>query len=269
LFADYGLRRRGYAIVPGIVTPSEVARLREISEAWFETADMEEMPASVFLRTPELARIPLGDNVVTALKSIYGGSFVTYPNFAVRKDHYVGWHIDPAFAGPDKGYVWAPDFLHVQCVIYLQDNDREHGGGLDVMSGSHKPLFRLISGRHPAGYYGVQIANRIVFRWARHTLRIRAGDLVLWHGRAVHRSTPVSVDTKKTKYAIFFSTGQPDDFAINQFLAELVRQRYQLINGTPRFNPRHEELLKLHYPDAFPPEMVESATKHGVRVTTF
>lgn len=262
------LRRRGYAAVPGVLTPSEVERLREICETWFATADTDEMPASVFLRTPELAGIPLRDDVVAVLKSIYGDSYVLYPNFVVRRNLYVGWHIDPAFAGPDKGYVWEPDFLHFQCVIYLQDNDREHGGGLDVISGSHKPLLRFISGLSPAGYYGLQFARRILLPWARQTLRIRAGDLAMWHGRAVHRSTPARRDKKEPKYAIFFSTGKRDAFATNQFLADMVGHRYQLINGARRFSPRYAELPSLHYPDAFPPEMVESARKHDIDILT-
>jgi len=268
LSAAHELRSRGYSVVSGVLTPDEIGRLRDFCDEWFGAADTDEMPASVFLRTPELARIPLREDVVALLKTVYGESYVLYPNFIVRKNLYVGWHIDPAFAGPDKRYVWKPGFLHFQCVIYLQDNDRELGGGLDVISGSHRPVLRFISGRSPFGYYGVQFARRLLMPRAKHTLRIRAGDLVIWHGRAVHRSTPMRRQTREAKYALFFSTGQRDRFATNQFLADMVGHRYQLKKGATQYSPRYAELPDLHYPDAFPPEMVESATKHSVEVVT-
>jgi ectoine hydroxylase-related dioxygenase (phytanoyl-CoA dioxygenase family) len=241
--------------------------LRELCETWFAAADTNEMPASEFLRNPELARLPMRDDLVALLKSIYGRSYVLYPNFVVRKDVYVGWHIDPAFSGPDRRYVWESDFLHVQCVIYLQDNGEEHGGGLDVIEGSHKPLLRFISGRFSGGYFGVQLVNRLLR--TRRTLSLRAGDLVMWHARTVHRSTPARRHAKQAKYGIFFSTGQGDHFTANRFLSHMIGQRFQRINGTVRFSPRYAEILDLRYPDAFPPEIVEGATKHGIGVSTF
>jgi hypothetical protein len=261
------LRGAGYSLVRGLLSSDEVAAIRELCDRHFAEADEAEMPASQFVATPELAGIPFRDEVVGLLRHLYGGPYATYPNFTVREDVYVDWHVDTAFTGAHRQHVWDPDFFHVQCAIYLQDNNPASGGGLDVRPHSHMPLAPSLDGRHPIDRLARQVIGPRLRRGVR--LESRAGDLVLWHARTEHRSTDARARSSRRKYGIFFSTGRDEPLAINKYLCHLVDQRVQRVNGRLRQFPRYAEIADLRYPESFPRELVERLDLLGLRIATF
>ncbi|MEV0398194.1 phytanoyl-CoA dioxygenase family protein [Polymorphospora rubra] len=105
-------------------------------------------------------------------------------------------HVDDTFVGPGRESAWAPGFVHVQAGLYLQDNDPATGGAIDVIRGSHLMSFDEY-GRVPAEF---DVANWTLGTSSlRETLDIRAGDVVLWHGRLMHASTRVHQPSGREK----------------------------------------------------------------------
>ncbi|MGN6558625.1 MAG: hypothetical protein ACTHLH_11535 [Solirubrobacterales bacterium] len=263
--AARALEINGFAVVSGVLDADAVARLRKISESELGGAE-KELPASRFVQIPELVEIPLGDTVVEVLRQIYGGPYVLYPNFTVREDVYVGWHVDTAFAGAHQ-HVWSDSFMHVQCAVYLQDNSAEEGGGLDVRPRSHRSLLPGLGGDHALD----RAARRLLGPRLRgeQMLMARAGDLVMWHARTEHRSTRPRAATGRTKYGIFFSTARWDPYVSHRYLCHLVGQSVQHDGDGARRFPRYEEIVDLRFPDSFPEDFVERIDALGVQMATF
>lgn len=259
-------RRTGYAVVPGILDSTEILKLRKICAQRLTDDGAQEMCSSEFLTVPELARVPVNDLVVTALKELLGSDYRTYPNFIVRKSVYVPWHVDDAFTGPGGEYVWDPAFAHVQAAVYLQDNRAGAGGGIDVLPGSHLVSFDAY-GRMPPDF--VTATSVLESHGLASTVQANAGDLVLWHARLLHASTPVTAPSGQEKFGIFFSCGRNDPYASNRYLTHLLTKRIRVKDGIARYNPRFAEIADLRYPDSYPTWFVESHKKHGTAMATF
>jgi hypothetical protein len=252
----------GYAIVRQVLAADEVAELRALCSRELAGSGTE-MLASQFLTLPELAAIPFRDEVVSALRELLGADYRLYPNFTARKDVYVPWHVDDAFAGPDREYVWEPGFAHAQAAIYLQDN--EGSGGIDVIPGTHLISFDGY-GKVPADF---EIAARTIGASAYpRTVPTRAGDLLLWHPRLMHSSTGGPRPRTEDKFGIFFGCGRNHPYDNSRFLSQLVFNRVRMIDGVARTLPRLAEIVNLRWPDSFPEWMVKKAKDAGIEIAT-
>ena len=252
----------GYVVVPQVLSAEEVADLRALCSRELSGGGTE-MLASQFLEFPELAAIPFRDEVVSAVRQLLGADYRLYPNFTARKDVYVPWHVDDAFAGPDREYVWEPDFAHAQAAIYLQDNDGT--GGIDVIPGTHLISFDGY-GKVPADF---EIAARTIGASSYpRTVPTRAGDLLLWHPRLMHASTGGPRPRDRDKFGVFFGCGRNHPYDNSRFLAQLVSNRIRMIDGVPRVLPRLAEIVDLRWPGSFPEWMVKKAQDIGIEIAT-
>lgn len=261
--------RDGFAVVRDVLNHEQVAGLRSLCGDLMTAKGKQELLPKVFLDTPELIATVLRDEVVDALSTALGGPVSLYPNLTVRKSLYIGWHIDEAFAGPGKEYVWDSGFAHVQAAIYLQDNDEEHGGGIDVVPGSHmtsvdgygqcRPDFTRALANVPAGREPIRVDSR-------------AGDLVLWHARLLHASTPSQSPEESgapTKLGVFLSAGRPDRYENNRFLSHLAAKRIQLDDGKQVEYPRHGQVLDIRFPESYSEETLARIEEVGLSVASF
>ncbi|MEU6232365.1 phytanoyl-CoA dioxygenase family protein [Kitasatospora sp. NPDC047058] len=261
--------RDGYAVVPGVLDAGAVTGLRELCGRLLTGAGRQELLPRTFLETPGLTDVLLRDEITGALAQVLGPRVAFYPNLTIRKSLYIGWHIDEAFAGAGREYVWTPGFAHVQGAIYLQDNDGRSGGGIDVLPGSHlasvdgygrsRPDYDTALANPPAGRAPVRVDSK-------------AGDLVLWHARLMHASTPAALPEETdapTKLGLFFSAGRHDAYENNRFLSHLTSKRVQLEDGKPVVYERHGQVLDIRYPESYPDRVRARADEAGVHFASF
>ncbi len=75
-----------------------------------------------------------------ALKVIFEDNETAHvPESVIHFRGFGKWHKDTTtqdIAG--RKFHYEPDWLMVECAIYLQDNTPKYGGGLDVIPGTHK-----------------------------------------------------------------------------------------------------------------------------------
>jgi hypothetical protein len=172
-------------------------------------------------------------------------------------------HVDDTFVGPGREYAWEPGFVHLQAGLYLQDNTAESGGGVDVIRGSHLMSFDGY-GRVPAEF---EVANWTLGTSSlRETVDTRAGDLLLWHGRLMHASTPVRHAPEREKYGVFFSYGRQDLHDNSRFLCNLIANRVRSMGGHTGMIPRLAEIPRMRYPGSFPGWFVDDVEAAGVHV---
>lgn len=256
---------QGYTVIRGVLDADEVRRARAICARHLTGGDAEEMFTSDFLDDDFLTDVVLRERVVEAARRLLGPRVVLYPNATARRNSYVPWHVDSTFIGPDAQHVWTPGFVHVQGGLYLQDNDPSCGGGIDVITSSHLMSFDGY-GRFSADF---GVADRTLARSSlRRTVDTRAGDLILWHGRLMHRSTPVGTDPGRDKLGIFFSYGRDELSDNHRFLQQIAKDSVRTMNGISRRIPRLTQISRFRYPDSFPAEFVKKAENASVKVVS-
>jgi len=209
LKADF--ERDGYVVVPNALSSQEVQELRDFflpildADPAYE-GDTKLVRMDIAARYPETRFLLWKPEVVQSIRTLLGDDFLFLPEMAVHDTHFGHWHKDtdsPNAAGLD--FVAAPDYRMVEVAFYLQDND-EHGGGLDVVPGSHEVW--------PEGR-----RDRLKQRLARrkpYSIPSRAGDLVLFDFRTDHRATPAhkgALTGRDRKIAIFFAASANNEHA--------------------------------------------------------
>lgn len=264
--------RDGFVIVPEVLTKTEVETTRQACRVHLQEIGRQEMLPADFLAAPDIWGAILRPQMAEAVHAIVGDGAVLYPNLTVRKSLYIGWHVDEAFAGANREYVWAPGFAHLQGAIYLQDNAAEVGGGIDVVPGSH-----LMSAD---GYGRVAPdfeAGLAALAPDQQPVRVdgKAGDLVLWHARTWHRSTqPQDCSNGETgsadeKLGLFFSAGRRNAYENNRFLSHLVTKQIQKEDGRDVKFGRHAQILDIRYPESFPADARARLEKLQLGVATY
>lgn len=280
---------QGYLCVPGAVSPERVQRMREACEAFYaervarqqETGAGEaEMTTHEFLRIPELATIPFEPGVVEALAAVLGPGFTVYPNITMRVARYTTWHVDNGFVHKfhqgDASHLDDPDFLHAQCAVYLQDNDPGGaGGGLDVIPGSHLARLKVNRGGLAADAEGKRAMSRP------YSIPSRAGDLILFDGRAMHRGTPAVTPAAQKKYAIFWGASRTHRGQAEGLLRYLS-QRSDYLKGEGEttesktaheligmFVNRYSDVATVQYPEDYPPRVLELVKSQGLAIGAF
>ncbi|WP_242218900.1 phytanoyl-CoA dioxygenase family protein [Bacillus cereus group sp. BfR-BA-01380] len=250
------LAEKGYTIVRNVLTASEVEKARDILDKL--DSPLSAIVPSEVLSMPLLNTVPFKEKVISAFKGIFGGAYVVYPNFTVRQNVYVPWHLDVAFHNEVGGIGDKPNFL--QCAIYLQDNNND--GGIDVIPGSHKRI--KINGQ-----YYTPSENLDVFSRSK-TVDSRAGDLVLFDGRTLHASSGngVSNQSSKKKYGLFFTASS---FNANkeQMLQHLFnRKDVKKVTGEIVKDPRFEDMKTLEFPVSYPEVAIKAAENGDIHFLT-
>ncbi len=236
------------------------------------------------------------EKVVQALKSILEPKYSLIPNFSVQKNKFglspvsvakipipnrYGWHVDSGAEPFDPDHV-APDYQFVKCGLYLQDNDPEFGGGIDVVPGSHKLLFRTGVDRLDGkirlfkGKLGVFFYNK--------TVPIKKGDVVIFHSFLMHAATHPkdifknmteldektahysSMPLQKTKLTLYFDACR-SRFASPFLKVSVDRARKELnSNGSgAREKLAYYDQLRFLLEQCYPVEFLERVKKHGIQ----
>lgn len=233
----------GFLLVPNALTPDQVAWLRAFLRPKFDTPSYLRYPGDslrfnfhLFGRHPELSWLLFHEPTLQALRGLLGENFVFMRESGAHLDHFATWHKDTS-AQERAGHTfqWQPGYLMVQAAYYLQDNDPEWGGGLDVEVGSHEwPMSSLQKPEAEKKIYSIPS---------------KAGDLLIFHYRINHQATPRRrpADPAHEKLAIFqaCSSNSPHVASYHQFIGS--RPDYTYLRG-------------FRYPD----EVVQRARELGV-----
>ena len=250
----------GYYIVPGLLSSNEVSELRSVCESHSRIRKEAEMRASHFLSTPQLASVPFREEAIRVLEQLLGEEYTIFPNFTVRSEAYVPWHVDEGFIGKGE-YLDNKDFLAVQCAVYLQDNVPKQGGAIDVIPGSHldrevQPPETDAIGNCGGGPLAL-------------SLPVKAGDMVMWDGRIMHRSTPMGASSGQKKFGIFWSASHTYGEHISTYLRHLFSRAFVRRGGKTVILKRYAEIRTIRFPESYPADVVEIVRSQGVNIAAF
>src|SRR5262245_30835096 len=236
--ADF--ERDGFVVLRGLLSPEEIAAMREAVVTWFDEPDLAGSQSTIirhqmFLRGPMFEDLLDRSPVIDFVEAILGedchmismNAIYTRPGQGIDK-----WHVDEAVHFPRPAGVPLDPRIPVPCFIvqalyYLVDVD-EARGPTQFVPGSHR------SGRKPDPelvYEGRGI----------HSAIAKAGDCTLQNGQAWHRgATNTTTDRARVVQQVSFG---------RRFIAQRL---YPFVNfHTPedlleRSSPRRQRLLGIH-----------------------
>jgi hypothetical protein len=180
---------------------------------------------------PEMREALSNARLMDVLRTLLGKPFVVLPLTSVDHNRYGQFHKDTT--GAEMGgwsYHKDEKFRIVVVGIYLQDNN-DYGGGLTLVSGSHRlpdPYVALIKRKHQVREITdrsfirrtlKRLSGGRLFTWQNTRLTeaagavavpTKAGDVLIWDKRIVHRATPQKVKGEALpggKIALFYELG--------------------------------------------------------------
>ncbi len=264
--------KNGYVCV-NVFKPDEVEKLREIIEKINGTNRNIGYTSKYFMEFPELFIACVHNKIVSTLKEILEPNYQLLPDFTVDVERYGfnipmgAWHLDCATEKPNR-YLSEKNYRFVKCGIYLQNNSKEFGGGIDVMPGfrrfirtSNTDLDFKIKGR-------IEMYTRPLFS---KTLDIKAGDFVAFDSRLPHRGTQPSKNIKKDKNNKLYYDNQGMKKMVIYYNAS--RRRYV----QPYLKTWYEksylqnannnlDFFNYKYPDSYPNVFLDELEKHQIDI---
>jgi ectoine hydroxylase-related dioxygenase (phytanoyl-CoA dioxygenase family) len=216
--------QQGFAVLRGVFSEKEIAK--------FRTAAIEKLPINDFPFNEQFSsaiafddpfdRVFTNKRVIGICKEIMGEDFIYFNQHVIHDSSRGGWHTDtgsPEIIGSHE-FHWAPTFLAVQCVLYFQSNE-EGSFGLDIIPRSHLIDDHTTDGHQPPAAYkkshdegkGIQYHDLIQNQTGKMEslqLDTKAGDVVFFHVRLVHRASPIKFqleNNSERKFAAFAVAG--------------------------------------------------------------
>jgi hypothetical protein len=208
-------REQGYLLIRDVLSQDQVRELRAVVRPMFDHEGVQKheyisggaLP-DLWNRHPELQWLLFLPKTLEILRSLLGQDFVYLRESAAHLDGFGEWHKDTSQqerAG--LRFQWDDDFQMLEFAYYLQDNNPEYGGGLDVEPRSHFSPDPFVRSRFlPARARRLMWKSSTLLRRSTISIPNKEGDLVLFHFRLNHRSTPcraTHVPPEKQKIALF------------------------------------------------------------------
>ncbi|CAM3462038.1 hypothetical protein XNC1_3579 [Xenorhabdus nematophila ATCC 19061] len=235
------MNEQGYVVIPEVINKKEINIVRAFYKKISDENNLSTLLPTDILKYPAVFHTLLKEKAVTAIKGLFGRNFYLFPNFTIRESVYIPWHNDAYFL-PDE--VINPDtpLQFMQCAIYLQDNDPEHGGGITLIPFSH----RLDQATVKSMLNTPQAYEKVIMS--------KAGDLILWDNRITHRSTYPDKVPDNAKLALQWTVSASDQYneSYLQYLRDRAQHSMHVSDYLPKSpKPYFADMPNVRYPDSF------------------
>jgi ectoine hydroxylase-related dioxygenase (phytanoyl-CoA dioxygenase family) len=219
--------RDGYVLVRDALDLPTVRELRRTFLPVFEMTDARVLHDALlaFKRVRDAFEAP---KVQYTLATLLGSPYVVPPYSSIAYNGFGVFHTDTTGAEmAGQTFHRSAHFRLVTAALYLQDNTEAWGGGITLVPGSHRqadPYPTLTRKKHATrttvqGSRWRTLLKRLsrdrLYDWsapfasAEGAIDVpsRAGDLVVWDLRIIHRATPKREPPPDAKLALFFNAG--------------------------------------------------------------
>ncbi len=252
----------GYTVIPNMIHADKINDIRDSYLHLFEESNVSTLKPSEFLKYSTISDTIFNDNVMEAVSNVVGNNYCLYPDFTIRKNLYIPWHTDTSYLDINQTDSYE-DSNFVQMSIYLQDNTLETGGGLEIITGSHR--IKNINRKN-------LLNNNINFSNS-SLMPSNSGDLVFWDSRLIHKSRENSLNAQCIKLAVQWTISQNEKFS-QQYLQYLY-DRINAYNTHVSDNiENNREMLYLNdipniqFPFSFTNHQIHKINKFNVNVKT-
>ncbi|WP_445365449.1 phytanoyl-CoA dioxygenase family protein [Microbulbifer sp. ANSA001] len=190
----------GFLLLRGIITQEKIKKLRSRLEIIFDGSSRLSASIFDFVAEDNFLSLVSNEKINRVLKQLLGKSLRIYPNLTARKATFSPWHVDDAFSG-NKVVNNESNSQFIQVSMFLQDNHYKYGGGIDVIPKSH--LEETWQIQEQSLSESLEIFRRV--RNKSVNIDSVAGDVVIWDGRLLHRSSPKLTEGGVDKYSLMWT----------------------------------------------------------------
>lgn len=198
--------RMGFVIVPEVFSRDELAEINAEIDRLREDAsperDSDYFIFSLGLRSPTTQAVCRDERILALIEDIVAPGIAIYSAKMVEKpagdERPCHWHQDNAYYNPHcasvcRMSIWLP----------LQDTD-ERNGGLWVVPGSHKGGVLPWEDRRSTGECSRAFADGWEQREGAVPVRMKAGELLLFHADLQHRSLGNATDRPRRAFIVSY-----------------------------------------------------------------
>ena len=272
----------GYMYFDNVLTIDDVSKIRSNLLEFFKKHRKNHMFTKEFLSDEVVSKVPflktVHDKVTKAI-----GSYKLIPFYSLTYNlHSPVWHRDSQSLLNSTQFIYDQEFQISKCGIYLQDDTVTWGGGLEIIPKSHKPGF--LGYKFPWSFSRKRKGKTSIiqlmaqkfqndFLQKKVRLKVKAGDLLVFHGNLLHRASQAAVGLNQ-KYQI---DNVPDEKAKfmyqwevspdNQFLGRYIdHQKRRVQNKTIGHNDFINQGLESYYPGSYHPTIVKQIQENNVSI---
>ena len=222
--------REGYLLIKNVFDAATIAGLRKLFLAALQRENSRLLVDAV-VKYPAMREALDNPRLLDALRALLGTPFVALPVSSVDHNRFGQFHKDTTGTEMDgRTFHKDKDYRIIVVAIYLQDNN-EYGGGLTLVPGTHTqddPYVALLNRKHAIREKTnrslvrrtlKKLSRGRLFSWQAPLLTevpgaidvpTKAGDVLIWDMRIVHRATPQKIKGEALpggKLALFFELG--------------------------------------------------------------
>jgi hypothetical protein len=203
-------KKNGYLVIKNAFNHSEIEDLRSSCLDAFKdfesttsitnenSIEKRQIFSKEFTKNPDILNPLFKKNIIKEIKEIFGEDYISFADFSLNNNTLSPiWHIDAQSIGLRSKYIYNDSFNIAKLGLYLQENDDEYGGQLDIIPGSHLPSFlganSIISfGKNShtkiskLQLLAISIRNKFLKKLR---LQLEVGDIILFHALLMHRSS--------------------------------------------------------------------------------
>ena len=258
----------GFLVIENCFSEKEIDNLRKkIKEISNNDRNIYLLP-SICLNEKEIYKTIFNKKLVQIYKEIIQDEVYLIPELHVQinqfpKNKNQGWHFDGQ-SERNKEYLKATNRKFFRIGIYLQNNDTDYGGGIDVLKCNFFKKLPLKINR--------RIEKKIIEFYSlffSKTVESKKGSVVFFDSRLPHKGTfpkknPFDINFRD-KYVIYFQVGNKEH--CNYFLKNSVDRMFKNYNNKKVKN-YFLDYLKLNFPDEYSPEFVSMLRLNNINLLT-
>ncbi len=280
-------KRNGFVIIRDIFDKQEVRELRELAFNLISQYDFKrQLMPSETLDDNVLRSLPFKEKIVQSLKISLGEQLTYIPDFTLHSNQFgfPGWHTDSA-SEVNKPYLQFPEYKFAKCGIFLQDNTKTWGGGIEVLPKGHRFLFKSNSIRLNTKVKN--LLNKVAIPFKKQVLDIKAGDFVYFDSRLPHTSTFPSmlekpkvegtyhfpeISKENAKLILYWDACNLDmskDFLENSFRRAQDEESLDSFEGNQDKEIFYSDYISKFYPEDYPKDFIDLAERFSVNISSF
>jgi ectoine hydroxylase-related dioxygenase (phytanoyl-CoA dioxygenase family) len=272
----------GFMYFKNVISAEEVSALRNHLLEFFKKHQKNHMFTREFLSIEEVSKVPFLQSVHEKVSAVIG-SYQVIPFYSLTYNlHSPVWHRDSQSLLNSTQFIYNQGFQVSKCGIYLQDDTLMWGGGLEIIPKSHKPGFLgykfpiSFSKRRETKTSVIQLMaqkfqNNFIQKKVR--LRVKAGDLLIFHGNLLHRASQPQKPLNQ-KYQI---DEVPDDTAKfmyqwevspdNEYLSRYIEhQKARVANKNIGYNEFINQGIECRYPESYHPSLIKKIQENHITI---
>jgi hypothetical protein len=235
------------------------------------------------LKNKDILNIAFNKKVVEKISQVLGDDYITLTQFSLGSNlHSPIWHTDAQSQGPAE-YLYSPLYNVAKCGLYLQEDDKNYGGGLEIIPKSHLPS--CIGARSFVSrdkMHGKVSRLQLLAMELRKKnlkklrLKLESGDVLLFHSLLWHRASQPNwkklkkIDSygienppkERHKFMIQWEVSQNNDFAS-------VYATHQQLRALSQKNGLFKESSEVDFSNNFPTSTLDLIESNNCNVVSY